>query len=492
MSELPPGWAHASIRDLSATVTSGSRDWSRFYSERGAYFIRSAEINDYNLRLSEAIRVDLPERVEGKRSLVEKGDLLVTITGANVGKCAKVDIDVPESYVSQSVALIKLKMRGLAPLVYYGLRAPGFGAEQLANSAYGVGRPVLSLPLINAVRLPIPPEVEQSRIVAKLDTLLARVNTCRERLDKIPKLLARFRQSVLAAACSGRLTEDWRLLNPKQTSSSLDSPEELPETWTLKKNSRLAASAPSAICAGPFGTIFKARDFRAQGVPIIFLRHVRPGTYLTDKPGFMDSERWNELFTSYSVYGGELLVTKLGDPPGQCAIYPHGIGPAMVTPDVIKMSVDESGARAKYLMYFFNSPIARSKMFGLAFGVTRLRIDLTMFKALLIPLPPLPEQHEIVRRVDQLFTFADRLEARIQTARQRVDALTQSILAKAFRGELVPTEAEVAAAENRTFESAAELLERIRALNPQPGKATAGKTQTKRARKAAAARAAGA
>jgi len=84
-----------------------------------------------------------------------------------------------------------------------------------------------------------------------------------------------------------------------------------------------------------------------------------------------------------------------------------------------------------------------------------------------VELPPLPEQQEIVRRVDQLFAFADRLEARVETARKRVDALTQSILAKAFRGELVPTEAELARAEGRSFESAAQLLERIATLNGQ-------------------------
>ncbi len=85
-----------------------------------------------------------------------------------------------------------------------------------------------------------------------------------------------------------------------------------------------------------------------------------------------------------------------------------------------------------------------------------------------ISLPPSDEQAEIVRRVDQLFSLADRLEARVAQARARVDSLTQSILAKAFRGELVPTEAELAAAEGRDFESAAQLLARIRSQQQTP------------------------
>ena len=79
-----------------------------------------------------------------------------------------------------------------------------------------------------------------------------------------------------------------------------------------------------------------------------------------------------------------------------------------------------------------------------------------------INLPPLPEQREIVRRVSALFALVDGIEAKLAAARKRVDALTQAVLAKAFRGELVPTEAELARREGRDFEPASALLERVR------------------------------
>ena len=75
----------------------------------------------------------------------------------------------------------------------------------------------------------------------------------------------------------------------------------------------------------------------------------------------------------------------------------------------------------------------------------------------------MPEQQEIVRRVEHLFALADRLEARFAEGRKRVDSISQAILAKAFRGELVPTEAELASREGRSYESASALLEQIRA-----------------------------
>jgi type I restriction enzyme S subunit len=79
-----------------------------------------------------------------------------------------------------------------------------------------------------------------------------------------------------------------------------------------------------------------------------------------------------------------------------------------------------------------------------------------------LPVPSLSEQDEIVLRVEMLFSLADQIEARYQEGRKRVDTITQSILAKAFRGGLVPTEAELAAREGRTYESAEQLLQRIR------------------------------
>ena len=95
-------------------------------------------------------------------------------------------------------------------------------------------------------------------------------------------------------------------------------------------------------------------------------------------------------------------------------------------------------------------------------------------------LPPLAEQQEIVRRVEALFKTADALEARYRKAKAHVDRLTQSILARAFRGELVTTEAELARLEGRDYEPASVLLERIRQERAQQQQPSA-KSKTKRA-----------
>jgi type I restriction enzyme S subunit len=150
----------------------------------------------------------------------------------------------------------------------------------------------------------------------------------------------------------------------------------------------------------------------------------------------MDEKKWKELFEPYSVFGGELLVTKLGEPPGACAIYPDGIGPAMVTPDVIKMSVNSTAILPKLMMHYLNSEIARRLAIGAAFGTTRLRVTLPIFREMPVPLPPLAEQEQIVAEVERRLSVIEELETIIEANNTRADRLRQAVLRNAFCGVL--------------------------------------------------------
>jgi type I restriction enzyme S subunit len=147
------------------------------------------------------------------------------------------------------------------------------------------------------------------------------------------------------------------------------------------------------------------------------------------------------LFRPYSVFGGELLITKLGEPPGVCALYPAGIGPAMVTPDVIKMRVDENKAVPAYLMYYFNSEIAKRFATGAAFGTTRTRLTLPLFRNTPVVVPPLDEQHRIVAEVDRRLSIVREVDAEVDSNVRRVETLRRQILSMAFvapRGDVYP------------------------------------------------------
>lgn len=305
----------------------------------------------------------------------------------------------------------------------------------------------------------VPPLAEQNRIVAKLDALFAQLETIKTSMAKVPLLLKDFRQQVLTQAVTGKLTEEWRKgreleinyidkinkihvakLKPVkvrgQKSFENESFFEIPKTWNWVPVYKLVKDGGNSICAGPFGTIFKAKDFKNEGVPIIFLRHVKKEGFNQRKPVYMDEKVWVKYHQEYSVFGGELLVTKLGDPPGEATIFPNNFKVSMVTPDIMKADFNEDIFITKFAMYFFNSNIAKDIIAEVSFGMTRLRIDLTMFKSIPIPVPTIEEQQEIVSRVESLFAKADAIEKQYETLKAKIESLPQAILHKAFKGEL--------------------------------------------------------
>lgn len=446
MSEtLPEGWAFTTLGDLSTYVTSGSRDWSQFYSDHGALFIRTQDINQNRLVSADEIaRVALPKQAEGKRTLVTQGDLLITITGANVGKCAHVDIPFPEAYVSQSVALVRLAKGFSGRFVQRQLISPGSDDERtpLQQSAYGVGRPVLNLDNVRDAPIVLAPFREQERIVAKIDKLLSEVNSARDHLSRIPAILKRFRQAVLAAACSGKLTEEWR-------GSSAHNWKECTLAQIVREPLRNGHSARASL--------------NGSGVRTLTLSAVTYGDFSerNTKLTVADPRRVADLW----LLPGDILIERSNSRElvGTARLY-QGTANFAIFPDLlIRVRVNEE-ANPAFLEMVLQADSARNYFISSAQGTqgSMPKIDQQTILDFPLELPPMTEQKEIVQRVTVLLTLASKIEERINAAIVRSAKLTQSILAKAFRGELVPTEAELARRQGREYEPASVLLERIK------------------------------
>jgi type I restriction enzyme, S subunit len=148
---------------------------------------------------------------------------------------------------------------------------------------------------------------------------------------------------------------------------------------------------------------------------------------------------------------------------GRCAVATEKEHDYLMTFHLLRVRPGNACLSA-YLCYVFQGAAhIRRQMEEAAIGSTRAGFNTNLLAGLDVPLPPLPEQHEIVRRVEALFKLADAIEKRVAAGAARAEKLTQAILAKAFRGELVPTEAELARREGRDYEPASALLERIKA-----------------------------
>jgi len=319
---------------------------------------------------------------------------------------------------------------------------------------------------LKAINVPIPSQNEQRRIVAKLEKLLQKVDACKERLDKIPSILKRFRQSVLAAACSGRLTEDWREKNPDVESATelLKQIQEerkekrlrntqilqidmdvLPDTWAKTKISDVYDINP--------GHKDLEIDEKSE---VSFI----PMKLIEEETGFMDASffrKYEEVKGGYTKFIEDDVVFAKITPcmeNGKIAIAKNlcnGIGCGTTELHVFRPVVKDTNS---FLFYFLLQKDIREMAKNRFQGTSgHLRVPPDFFEEIWFPLPPLAEQQEIVHHVEALFKIADQIEERYNKARVYVDKLTQSILAKAFRGELVP--------QDPNDEPASELLKRI-------------------------------
>jgi type I restriction enzyme S subunit len=209
LASLPTNWKWIKNNELMFYVTSGSRDWKKFYSDtKGTYFVRTGDIKTNKLDLDGAAFVDLPKNVEGKRSLIEKGDLLMTITGANVGKIAHVDFEISEAYVSQSVALLKYVLKSFSPYLHYYFQSSATGAKFIGAMVYGVGRPVLSLDNMRDAPVSVCSFEEQHQIVQEIESRLSVCDKVEENITESLEKSKSLRQSILKKAFEGTLLSE--------------------------------------------------------------------------------------------------------------------------------------------------------------------------------------------------------------------------------------------------------------------------------------------
>ncbi len=292
---------------------------------------------------------------------------------------------------------------------------------------------------LKTTSVPIPTLEEQRRIVAKLEKLLDKVETSRTRLEKIPTILKRFRQSVLASACSGRLTEEWQKNHRNQF-------------WDEKTIGELELFIGSGITPRGGKSVYVT-----SGIPFIRSQNVHAKGLVFKEIAYI-TQKMHQKMSRTHLRPLDVLLNITGASIGRSTIVPENFEEGNVNQHVCIIRC-QSVLWPKFLSIFLNSPSGQDMIFDTQVGVTREGLNYDQIRTFPIPIPPLPEQHEIVRRVEELFALADRIEARYQKAKVHVDKLTQSILSKAFRGELVP--------QDPNDEPASDLLKRSKAQKVQ-------------------------
>ena len=461
VSSMLPQWSSSTLSDVTTIirgVTYKKAQASNQPFTDSLAILRANNIQGGNVIASDLVYV--PSDLVKPHQRLLKGDIVVAMSSGSkavVGKTARIKEDFDGSFgafcgVLRPVSkVIPTYLAWFTHSLEYRNRISSLSAGANINN--------LKPSHFDEIQIPIAPLAEQNVIADKLDTLLAQVENTKARLERIPQILKRFRQSVLAAAVSGRLTEEWR----SEHAITEDS-------WGIQAASGLCEKVQS-------GSTPKNNPFDQNGtVPFLKVYNiVNQEIDFEYRPQFITEEVHQTKLKRSIGYPGDVLMNIVGPPLGKVAILPDTYPEWNLNQAITLFRPDPQKMLPKFLYYVLcEGSMVRDVTHDLKGIVGQVNISLTQCREAKIPCPTLPEQTEIVRRVDQLFAHADRIEQQVNNALARVNNLTQSILAKAFRGELTEQwrkdNPEMISGDN----SAEALLDRIKAERAaqQPKKKT--------------------
>jgi len=412
MSELPKGWRETTLDSIGKWSSGGTpkRTVSEYYNGDIPWLV-IGDLNDgYVTSARNSITKIGLERSNAK--LIEPNSLLI----AMYGSIGKLGINKIRCATNQAIAACSIdeSVVNLKFLFYFLMSQ----RKQLLLRGKGGAQQNISQAVLKAYKISLPILEEQKRIADKLDSVLAKVEAAQARLDKIPAILKRFRQSVLAAATSGELTQDWRdknFTNEWETKSLIDLVDEKPRNGRSPKGVNYETSFRNLTLSATTQGKFVEGCYKFVEMDI-------------DK----DSHLW--------VKNGDILIQRANslEYVGVSALY-DGEDNQYVYPDLMMKCRANDKVKSKYLHYCLLSEEVRKYFRNNATGTAgnMPKINQATVSGAPINVPSLKEQVEIISRVEILFEHANKLDKHYNAAKVRLDKLTQSILAKAFRGELL-------------------------------------------------------
>ena len=403
---LPEGWEKTKLGKY-LYLKNGYAFKKTDYVEKSKHsypIIRISDINNFTATDKNAIHTNYI----AKGFELEKNDLLIAMSGATTGKLGVYKGNIP-AYQNQRVGNLKLIGKGDSQFRNYLMLSL---QELIEKLAYGGAQPNISGKIIEDIDINLPPLPEQQYLSQKLTALLDEVAQTKQRLEAIPALLKQFRQSVLADAVSGRLME----IAPRMTKMS-------------------------DIAKFQNGFAFNSEDFSKSGEWQVFrLGNIRDGfLFYENKPVFI-SEKLAKTQEKFIPKVGDSLISMTG------TRFKQDYGFACIIEKDEKILVNQRVGRIipikdkiipKFLNLSLRSEHFRQQFFkGETGGVNQGNVGSKHIMSISINLPTLEQQTQIVQKVETYFALADEIETQVNAALENVNLLTQSILSKAFSGEL--------------------------------------------------------
>lgn len=440
--EVPENWVWMRLGAFAETISKGTtpKGGSAAYVDEGVNFLRVENLTSDGCISHSKITHITEEMHENylKRSILKANDLLISIAGS-LGKSAIVrECDLPIN-TNQAIAFVRLFADKIdVNYIRNTIESPLINSV-LTKQTKVTSIPNLTLEIIKDCPIPLPPLSEQQRIVERIEELFAKLDEAKERLQEVADSFAVRKAAILHKAFTGELTKQWR----RENGVSDESWEEktLQEVCSMKITD--GTHKTPVYCDSDKGVKFlSAKDITAEKICWDNIKYIVP-------------ELHEELYKRLAPQVDDVLLAKNGTTGVAAIVETNDIFDIYVTLAVLRP--ERSIIYPLYLLKVVNSPLCKEQFAQHLTGIGVPNLHLRDIKEVLIPLPTLPEQHEIVRLIDDLLARERAAQQAAEQALASIDLMKKSILARAFRGELGTNKASEA--------SALELLRQVLAEN---------------------------
>jgi type I restriction enzyme, S subunit len=434
---LPRSWLQTIAGEACALVQSGGTPKAGFIDKPGIPFLKVYNIVNQNISFDYRPQfvTEGVHKGELRKSRILPDDVLMNIVGPPLGKVAIVPPTFPEWNANQALTIFRPSSAVISRWLYYFL-CGGSSVQSVINETRGsAGQVNISLSQCRNFEISLPPAAEQRRIVAKVDSLSAKSRRAREHIDHIPRLVEKYKQAILVDAFNGNLITRIR-------------PKEGWPDWSFD----LARNVCLKVQSG--GT--PKEGFAGSGIPFLKVYNIVDQKIAFDyKPQYVSVPVHERALRKSQTIPGDVLMNIVGPPLGKVGIVPDTFAEWNINQAITLFRPSER-LLSKWIYYFLCSGISVDEVTHKTKGSAgQVNISLSQCRDFTFPVPSIAEQEHIIRFIEIAFTWIDRIASETVSVRGLIDHLDQSILAKAFRGELVP--------QDTNDEPASVLLERIRA-----------------------------
>jgi type I restriction enzyme S subunit len=450
VTDLPPGWAVASVSRVGTIVTGSTPPTGNPRNWNGKIpFVTPGDMKHLGT-VSNAERSVTMEGAQLGRML-PPGAVLVTCIG-NLGRTS----------VTTCACLTNQQINAIVPVpeidsrfVAYACATPRF-QQQLVSISTSTTVPLVNKGNFARMEIPVAPRLEQERIVAAIEEQFSRIDAGLAALDRVRQNLSRIRDAIRFAATRGKLVPQDPSDEPAASMIERVKPTgrfrgeatlpndlgPIPNGWSWALMGRLARR----VTVGHVGPM--KDEYVPHGIPFLRSQNVREDRFSARGLLFI-SELFHERLKKSRLMPGDLVIVRSGN-VGMACVVPDSLGEANCADLVIVQGPEALDPH--YAALYMNS-LARSRVRAGRVGVALMHFNTQSVAELPVPVPPMSEQRRIVTEAGRLMSVVDALEAALSEELRRVAALRSAILVSAFSGKLVP--------QDPTDEPASTLLERI-------------------------------